>query len=96
MVKTHILKPHAIVTTKPLTSVPLRAQEISYDEDCDALYVKLRVGEIVKTVSHGKSLNIDLDEDGNVVGYELLNLFVLARTGNRRISGRCTPHLTRK
>jgi uncharacterized protein YuzE len=44
-----------------------------YDADVDALYYKLRNEEVKLTVPFGDSVNIDVNEDGQAVGIEVLN-----------------------
>jgi len=46
--------------------------EISYDASVDAMYIKLSEKTIQSTHTLNKDVNVDVDENGNVVGIELL------------------------
>ena len=46
--------------------------KISYDEDADALYIKLKEGEVAKTKEVDKNTMLDYDSQGNLLGIELL------------------------
>ncbi len=46
--------------------------KISYDEEADALYIKLKEGEVVKTKEVDKNTMLDYDRQGNLLGIELL------------------------
>ena len=46
--------------------------QIKYDADVDAMYIKLSDKPYHKMHRVNDDVNIDLDEDGNVIGIELL------------------------
>ena len=46
--------------------------KISYDEDADALYIKLKEGEVAKTKEVDKNTMLDYDSQENLLGIELL------------------------
>ena len=46
--------------------------QIDYDPQADAIYVRLRTGEVDDTVSVGKYIYVDLDQDGVPLGLEIL------------------------
>ncbi len=46
--------------------------EIKYDSDADAMYLKLRDVEIARTKKIDDYTILDYDEEGNVIGMELL------------------------
>jgi uncharacterized protein YuzE len=48
--------------------------ELTYDQVVDALYVKLKDTTIIDTRTITASFNVDLDEFGQVVGVEVLNV----------------------
>jgi len=45
---------------------------LEFDDEVNALYVKLRKGKISSTEPLADNIVVDLDEDGNVLGLELL------------------------
>ena len=48
---------------------------ISFDEDAEAIYLKLSENEIVQTEElKENTVLVDLDKDGQVVGIEILNI----------------------
>jgi uncharacterized protein YuzE len=47
--------------------------KIEYDREADAVYIYLQEKEVAKTVSFGEGLNIDLDEEGKLIGIEVLD-----------------------
>ena len=46
--------------------------KIEYDAQADALYIQLRDGEVVETVESSKYVYVDLDEEGQPLGIEIL------------------------
>ena len=46
--------------------------KISYDPDADAMYIELVEREVAKTKEVDDNTIIDLDNEGNVVGVEIL------------------------
>jgi uncharacterized protein YuzE len=47
--------------------------KIEYDREADAVYIYLQEKEVTKTVSFGEGLNIDFDEEGKLIGIEVLD-----------------------
>lgn len=45
-----------------------------YDPEADALYVTIRDGRVVTTMAVSDGVNVDLDEDHNVIGVEVLDV----------------------
>ena len=46
--------------------------QIDYDPQADAMYVRLRPGEIDDTLTVGKYIYVDVDADGVPLGLEIL------------------------
>jgi uncharacterized protein YuzE len=46
---------------------------IEYDKEVDALYVRLQEKYVDRTVEIEEGLNIDLDENGRLIGLEVLD-----------------------
>ena len=46
--------------------------QIDYDPQADAIYVRLRAGEVDDTLTVGKYIYVDVDEDGVPLGLEIL------------------------
>tara|TARA_B100000315_G_C14398960_1_gene505572 strand:- start:383 stop:586 length:204 start_codon:yes stop_codon:yes gene_type:complete len=49
---------------------------IQFDKEADAAYIyfkEISAGEAVNTISLNKSINLDLDKDGKILGIEVLN-----------------------
>ncbi|MCX5803850.1 MAG: DUF2283 domain-containing protein [Proteobacteria bacterium] len=46
---------------------------IEYDREVDALYVRLQEKYVDRTVEIEEGLNIDLDENGKLIGLEVLD-----------------------
>jgi uncharacterized protein YuzE len=46
---------------------------IEYDREVDALYVRLQEKYVDRTVEIEEGLNIDLDENGKLIGLEILD-----------------------
>jgi uncharacterized protein YuzE len=47
--------------------------KIEYDREVDALYIRLQEKEVARTVEVEEGLNLDLDEDGALIGLEVLD-----------------------
>jgi uncharacterized protein YuzE len=47
--------------------------KIEYDREVDALYVRLQEKYVSRTIEIEKGLNLDLDEDGKLIGLEVLD-----------------------
>lgn len=48
--------------------------EISYDKDADAVYIELQKGEFAKNKKIDDFTILDLDDKGNILGIELLEV----------------------
>ena len=46
--------------------------QIDYDPQADAIYVRLRSGEVDDTLTVGKYIYVDVDQDGVPLGLEIL------------------------
>jgi len=46
--------------------------QIDYDPEADAIYVRLRTGEVDDTLAVGKYVYVDVDKDGVPLGLEIL------------------------
>ena len=47
--------------------------KIEYDKEVDALYVRLQEKYVARTVEIEEGLNLDLDENGKLIGLEVLD-----------------------
>lgn len=47
--------------------------KITYDPDVDALYIELRDLPILKSIDYEEGVTLDLGEDGDPVGVEILD-----------------------
>ncbi len=47
--------------------------KIEYDNDIDAIYIRLQEKHVTRTVEIEDGLNIDLDENGKLIGLEVLD-----------------------
>ena len=47
--------------------------KIEYDPEIDALYIELRSATPVRSIDIEEGVTIDLDEEGKIVGIELLD-----------------------
>lgn len=45
---------------------------VTYDPEAKALYIQLEEGKVAKTIPAGNDRYFDLDEDGKVLGVEIL------------------------
>ena len=46
--------------------------QIDYDPQADAIYIQLRPGEVDDTLAVGKYIYVDVDQDGEPLGLEIL------------------------
>jgi uncharacterized protein YuzE len=46
---------------------------IEYDKEVDALYVRLQEKYVARTIEIEEGLNLDLDENGKLIGLEVLD-----------------------
>lgn len=46
---------------------------ITYDRDANALYIQFSMNEIAETVALSDSVYVDVDADGEPVGFEILH-----------------------
>jgi uncharacterized protein YuzE len=47
--------------------------KIEYDKEVDALYIRLQEKYVARTVEVEEGLNLDLDENGKLIGLEVLD-----------------------
>jgi len=47
--------------------------KIEYDREVDALYIRLQEKYVARTVEVEEGLNLDLDENGKLIGLEVLD-----------------------
>ena len=47
--------------------------KIEYDNQVDAIYIRLQEKQVTRTVEIEDGLNIDLDENGKLIGLEVLD-----------------------
>jgi uncharacterized protein YuzE len=47
--------------------------KIEYDREVDALYIRLQEKYVARTVEIEEGLNLDLDENGKLIGLEVLD-----------------------
>ena len=47
--------------------------KIEYSKDVDALYIRLREARIVDSEDLAEGITVDLDEQGHIVGIEILD-----------------------
>jgi uncharacterized protein YuzE len=48
--------------------------EFSFDEKADALYIRFQKGKIKKTIEINKDTLMDVDEKGQLLGIEILDI----------------------
>ena len=51
---------------------------VEVDKEADALYIRLADSSIEETIELNNDIFADVDAEGNVVGYEIINLSVYA------------------
>lgn len=58
----------------PVTALDLRfyRMQIDYDPQADAIYIRLREGEVDDTLATSKYVFVDVDSDGVPLGLEVL------------------------
>jgi uncharacterized protein YuzE len=47
--------------------------KIEYDREVDAVYIYLQQKEVAKTIELSDVVKVDLDEEGNLIGIEVLD-----------------------
>lgn len=47
--------------------------KIEYDREVDALYIRIQEKYVEKTKEIAEGINVDFDEDGKVIGFEILD-----------------------
>ena len=47
--------------------------KIEYDKEVDALYIRLQEKYVARTLEIEEGLNLDLDEEGKLIGLEVLD-----------------------
>ncbi len=47
--------------------------KIEYDSEVDALYIRIQEKYVAKTKEIAEGINIDLDDNGKVIGFEILD-----------------------
>jgi len=47
--------------------------KIEYDREVDALYIRIQEKYVAKTKEIAEGINVDFDEDGKVIGFEILD-----------------------
>ena len=58
---------------------------ISYDKSADAIYIRMKVAKVKKTLKIQEGLLADVDRTGNVCGVEILNVSRWLPKRERRI-----------
>ena len=58
---------------------------LSYDEEAQALYVKLREGKINRTIRERSGVYLDYDHQGKLIGIEILGKLKLTNNLNEQI-----------
>jgi len=47
--------------------------KLEYDREADAVYIYLQEKEVARTVEFAEGVNIDIDEQGKLIGLEILD-----------------------
>lgn len=47
--------------------------KIEYDKEVDALYIRIQEKKVAKTRQIEEGLNVDIDEQGKIIGFEILD-----------------------
>lgn len=47
--------------------------KVEYDREADALYISLQDKEVSKTIELADGVNVDMDEQGKLIGLEVLD-----------------------
>jgi uncharacterized protein YuzE len=56
----------------------MKAPTFQYDPDAEAAYIRMSQGEVAETIEITESLYIDVDENGEPIGIEILGVDVSA------------------
>jgi uncharacterized protein YuzE len=48
--------------------------KIEYDKEVDALYIRIQAKKVLHTKEIEEGINLDLDEDGKVIGLEIIGI----------------------
>ena len=48
--------------------------DIAYDQKADAMYIRLSAGEVAETKQLSEDVAVDLDQDGRLLGIEILGV----------------------
>ena len=67
--------------------------KIEYDSEVDALYIRIQEKYVAKTKEIAEGINVDFDEDGKVIGFEILD--ATDRYSQADIFNLATENLTR-
>ena len=59
--------------------------KIEYDNQVDAIYIRLQEKYVTRTVEIEDGLNIDLDENGKLIGLEAVSYTHLTLPTNREV-----------
>ena len=46
--------------------------KIEYDQEVDALYIRIQEKEVAKTKEIEDGVNLDIDEEGKIIGLEII------------------------
>jgi uncharacterized protein YuzE len=46
--------------------------KIEYDQEVDALYIRIQEKEVYNTKELAEGINLDIDEEGKVIGLEII------------------------
>jgi Protein of unknown function (DUF2283). len=46
--------------------------KIEYDEEVDALYIRIQEKEVARTKEVEEGINLDIDEDNKIIGMEII------------------------
>lgn len=52
----------------------MNSMEVKYDIIADAVYMKVGTGAVAKTIKMEQRFLVDMDDTGNVVGFEILDV----------------------
>jgi uncharacterized protein YuzE len=57
---------------------------VEYDPLADALYIKVKEGEVSDSLELREGLIVDIDDKGEVIGIEILNFFQKLKSVRKR------------
>lgn len=61
----------------------IKKPKLEFDPEVDAMYIRLRQGKVSKTrtlrSTGGDMINLDISDDGKVIGIEILRDWAIAR-----------------